>query len=47
MNAIAQLKKDITPGGQDYETVREVIELITEEYRDQPSRGMRADRHGQ
>ncbi|MFK0161799.1 methylated-DNA--[protein]-cysteine S-methyltransferase [Rhizobium sp. NPDC090279] len=47
MNAIAQLKKDITPEGQDYETVRQVIELITEEYRDQPSLEMLADRLGQ
>jgi len=47
MNAIAQLKKDITPEGQDYDTVREVIELITEEYRDQPSLEMLADRLGQ
>lgn len=47
MNAIAQLKKDITPEGQDYETVRRVIELITEEYRDQPSLEMLADRLGQ
>ncbi len=47
MNAIAQLKKDITPEGQDYDTVREVIELITEEYRDQPSLEMLAERLGQ
>lgn len=47
MNAIAQLKKDITPQGPDYETVRQVIELITEEYRDQPSLEMLADRLGQ
>ncbi|TIX91532.1 bifunctional helix-turn-helix domain-containing protein/methylated-DNA--[protein]-cysteine S-methyltransferase [Rhizobium sp. P44RR-XXIV] len=44
MNAIAQLKKDITPQGPDYETVRQVIELITEEYRDQPSLETLADR---
>ncbi|KAA0701111.1 methylated-DNA--[protein]-cysteine S-methyltransferase [Neorhizobium sp. P12A] len=37
MNAIAQFKTDITPEGADYDTVRRVIELITEEYRDQPS----------
>ncbi|NTF43345.1 bifunctional helix-turn-helix domain-containing protein/methylated-DNA--[protein]-cysteine S-methyltransferase [Rhizobium rhizogenes] len=47
MNAIAQLKKDITPQGPDYETVRQVIELITEEYRDQPSLETLADRLGQ
>ena len=47
MNAIAQLKRDITPQGQDYETVRRVIELITEEYRDQPSLEMLADRLSQ
>lgn len=47
MNAIAQLKKDITPQGPDYETVRQVIELITEEYRHQPSLEMLADRLGQ
>jgi AraC family transcriptional regulator of adaptative response/methylated-DNA-[protein]-cysteine methyltransferase len=37
MNMIANLKNDITPDGADYETVRRVIELITEDYRDQPS----------
>jgi AraC family transcriptional regulator of adaptative response/methylated-DNA-[protein]-cysteine methyltransferase len=37
MNAIAQLKNDITPEGPDYDVVRRVIELITEDYRDQPS----------
>ncbi|WP_267555047.1 bifunctional helix-turn-helix domain-containing protein/methylated-DNA--[protein]-cysteine S-methyltransferase [Rhizobium rhizogenes] len=47
MNAIAQLEKDITPQGPDYETVRQVIELITEEYRDQPSLETLADRLGQ
>jgi AraC family transcriptional regulator of adaptative response/methylated-DNA-[protein]-cysteine methyltransferase len=34
---IANLNKDITPEGLDYETVRQVIELITEDYRNQPS----------
>lgn len=39
MNMIANLKTDIdiTPDGPDYETVRKVIELISEDYRDQPS----------
>ncbi|MBW9054034.1 methylated-DNA--[protein]-cysteine S-methyltransferase [Rhizobium mesosinicum] len=37
MNMIAKLDTDVTPGGPDYETVRRVIELISEEYRDQPS----------
>ncbi|WP_260685288.1 bifunctional helix-turn-helix domain-containing protein/methylated-DNA--[protein]-cysteine S-methyltransferase, partial [Rhizobium laguerreae] len=34
---IANLQTDITPDGPDYDIVRRVIELITEEYRDQPS----------
>ncbi|UVD56206.1 bifunctional helix-turn-helix domain-containing protein/methylated-DNA--[protein]-cysteine S-methyltransferase [Rhizobium sp. Pop5] len=37
MNMIAKLDTDITPEGPDYDTVRQVIELISEEYRDQPS----------
>ncbi|ARQ60037.1 methylated-DNA--protein-cysteine S-methyltransferase protein [Rhizobium sp. Kim5] len=37
MNMIAKLDTDITPGGPDYDTVRRVIELTSEEYRDQPS----------
>jgi AraC family transcriptional regulator of adaptative response/methylated-DNA-[protein]-cysteine methyltransferase len=37
MNMIANLNTDVTPEGPDYETVRQVIELITEDYRDQPS----------
>jgi AraC family transcriptional regulator of adaptative response/methylated-DNA-[protein]-cysteine methyltransferase len=37
MNMVAKLNNDITPDGPDYETVRRVIELITEDYRDQPS----------
>lgn len=37
MNIAATLKSDITPEGMDYETVRQVIELITVDYRDQPS----------
>ncbi|UHS62320.1 methylated-DNA--[protein]-cysteine S-methyltransferase [Agrobacterium vaccinii] len=37
MNANITLKDDITPVGSDYETVRQVIEILTVEYRDQPS----------
>ncbi|TAX57409.1 methylated-DNA--[protein]-cysteine S-methyltransferase [Rhizobium leguminosarum] len=37
MNMIANLQTDITPDGPDYDIVRRVIELITEDYRDQPS----------
>jgi len=37
MNANIMLKEDITPIGSDYETVRRVIEILTVEYRDQPS----------
>lgn len=37
MNMVAKLNQDITPDGPDYETVRQVIELITEDYREQPS----------
>lgn len=37
MNMIAKLDTDITPDGPDYDIVRQFIELISEEYRDQPS----------
>lgn len=37
MNIAATLKSDITPEGPDYETVRRVIEMLTEDYREQPS----------
>lgn len=37
MNALATQPLDITPAGSDYETVRRVIELITLDYREQPS----------
>ncbi|MBY5522265.1 methylated-DNA--[protein]-cysteine S-methyltransferase [Rhizobium leguminosarum] len=37
MNMIANLQTGITPDGPDYDIVRRVIELITEDYRDQPS----------
>lgn len=33
----ATLERDITPTGTDYETVRQVIEKISVDYRDQPS----------
>lgn len=36
MNIAATLQTDITPDGQDYATVRQVIEMITEDYREQP-----------
>lgn len=36
MNIAASLQPDITPEGDDYSTVRRVIELITEDYREQP-----------
>lgn len=37
MNANITLKEDITPVGSDYDTVRQVIEIMTTDYRDQPS----------
>jgi AraC family transcriptional regulator of adaptative response/methylated-DNA-[protein]-cysteine methyltransferase len=40
MNALAQFATpatDVTPEGSDYDTVRRVIEMITLDYRDQPS----------
>lgn len=37
MNANITLKEDITPVGSDYDTVRRVIEIMTTDYRDQPS----------
>ncbi len=37
MNIIAHPGTDITPEGSDYDTIRQVIELISAEYRDQPS----------
>ena len=36
MNIAATLQTDITPEGDDYTTVRRVIEMITDDYRDQP-----------
>lgn len=38
---------DITPEGSDYETVRRVIEMITNDYREQPSLETIAERLGQ
>ena len=37
MNMVPQLQADITPEGPDYDTVRNVIEYLTLEYREQPS----------
>lgn len=37
MTANIMLKEDITPVGSDYDTVRQVIEILTLDYRDQPS----------
>jgi AraC family transcriptional regulator of adaptative response/methylated-DNA-[protein]-cysteine methyltransferase len=37
MNIAPIVGTDITPEGPDYDIVRDVIELITEDYRDQPS----------
>ena len=37
MNITTSIAADITPKGSDYETVSRVVELLTENYRDQPS----------
>ncbi|OAP41483.1 6-O-methylguanine DNA methyltransferase [Sinorhizobium glycinis] len=37
MNVVTSIPTDITPDGTDYDTVRHVIEMLTEDYRDQPS----------
>ncbi|MFC6446977.1 methylated-DNA--[protein]-cysteine S-methyltransferase [Shinella zoogloeoides] len=47
MNIAATLQTDITPEGDDYATVRRVIEMITEDYRDQPGLEDIAGRLGQ
>lgn len=47
MNANIMLNEDITPIGTDYETVRGVIELLTLDYREQPSLEAIAARLGQ
>ena len=46
MKADLILQEDITPDGSDYETVRQVIEIMTVDYRDQPSLEMIAARMG-
>lgn len=43
----AILQKDITPEGGDYETVRRVIEKISQDYRDQPSLDALAEEVGE
>lgn len=47
MNIAATLQTDITPEGDDYTTVRQVIEMITDDYRDQPGLDDIAGRLGQ
>ena len=47
MNIAATLQTDITPEGGDYTTVRRVIEMITEDYREQPGLEDIAGRLGQ
>ncbi|WP_421579222.1 methylated-DNA--[protein]-cysteine S-methyltransferase [Shinella sp. M31] len=47
MNIAATLQTDITPEGDDYTTVRQVIEMITDDYRDQPGLEHIAGRLGQ
>jgi AraC family transcriptional regulator, regulatory protein of adaptative response / methylated-DNA-[protein]-cysteine methyltransferase len=47
MNIAATLQTDITPEGDDYTTVRRVIEMITDDYRDQPGLEDIAGRLGQ
>lgn len=47
MNPNIMLNEDITPIGSDYDTVRGVIELLTLDYREQPSLEAIAARLGQ
>ncbi|OHV80617.1 bifunctional helix-turn-helix domain-containing protein/methylated-DNA--[protein]-cysteine S-methyltransferase [Ensifer sp. LCM 4579] len=47
MNVATSIPTDITPDGTDYDTVRRVIEMLTEDYRDQPSLERLAARLGQ
>ncbi|HXV31844.1 MAG TPA: bifunctional helix-turn-helix domain-containing protein/methylated-DNA--[protein]-cysteine S-methyltransferase [Sinorhizobium sp.] len=47
MNVATSIPIDITPDGTDYDTVRRVIEMLTEDYRDQPSLETIARRLGQ
>ncbi|MCA1370551.1 bifunctional helix-turn-helix domain-containing protein/methylated-DNA--[protein]-cysteine S-methyltransferase [Bradyrhizobium sp. BRP14] len=37
MNVVTSIPTDITPEGSDYDTVRRVIAMLIEDYRDQPS----------
>ncbi|CCE98159.1 putative methylated-DNA-protein-cysteine methyltransferase transcription regulator [Sinorhizobium fredii HH103] len=37
MNVVTSIPTEITPDGTDYDTVRHIIEMLTEDYRDQPS----------
>lgn len=45
--SLPPLSRDVTPEGADYETVCQVIELLTEDYRAQPELGDLAARLGQ
>lgn len=47
MTITTSLPIDITPQGSDYETVSRVVELLTEDYRDQPSLEVLARQLGQ
>jgi AraC family transcriptional regulator of adaptative response/methylated-DNA-[protein]-cysteine methyltransferase len=47
MNVVTSIPTDITPEGSDYDTVRRVIAMLTEDYRDQPSLETIARRLGQ
>ncbi|WEX77552.1 bifunctional helix-turn-helix domain-containing protein/methylated-DNA--[protein]-cysteine S-methyltransferase [Sinorhizobium numidicum] len=47
MNVVTSIPTDITPEGTDYDTVCRVIEMLTEDYRDQPSLEKIAGRLGQ
>lgn len=47
MNITTSIPGDITPQGSDYETVSRVVEMLTENYRDQPSLEVIAGEIGQ
>ncbi|THK36285.1 methylated-DNA--[protein]-cysteine S-methyltransferase [Ensifer sp. MPMI2T] len=47
MNVVTSIPTDITPEGTDYDAVSRVIEMLTEDYRDQPSLETVARRLGQ
>lgn len=47
MNVVTSIPTDITPEGTDYDTVRRVIAMLTEDYREQPSLESLARRLGQ